>query len=98
MNLFKKKNKSAKCFRKYNERFVSNILYINTIFSQTSNDQTLYFYVVLRGRRRQARSVFDGFRDFQAEASKYKNIIFLPFHFHFILNTPIIFYLLGPNC
>lgn len=68
------------------------------MFSQTSIDQTLYFYVVLRGRRRQARSVFDGFRDFQAEASKYRNIIFLPFHFHFILNTPIIFYLLGPNC
>lgn len=36
----------------------------------------LYFYLVLRGRRRQARSVFDGFRDFQAEASKYRIIIF----------------------
>jgi hypothetical protein len=24
-----------------------------------------------RGRRQKARSVFDGFRDFQAEASKY---------------------------
>lgn len=39
----------------------------------------LYFYLVLRGRRRQARSVFDGFRDFQAEASKYRIIIFIIF-------------------
>lgn len=39
----------------------------------------LYFYLVLRGRRRQARSVFDGFRDFQAEASKYRIIIFIVF-------------------
>lgn len=39
----------------------------------------LYFYLVLRGRRRQARSVFDGFRDFQAEASKYGIIIFIIF-------------------
>lgn len=31
----------------------------------------VFCILVLRGRRRQARSVFDGFRDFQAEARKY---------------------------
>ena len=36
-----------------------------------SSDTISVYFVDFRGRRRTSKSVFDGFRDFQAEASEY---------------------------